>query len=71
MPKTKKTVKKTKTVKKRVVSKKKPTVRVSKVKSVEPKMASGSFSPEFTNSLLVIFGMGMVLFAYVLFRVYG
>lgn len=71
MPKTKK---KKVPVKKTVAKKVAPKKTVKAVKTVRAAVAkkpTSSFSPEFTNALLVIFGAGMVLFAYVIFKVYG
>lgn len=69
MPKTKKKV----TTKKKATTKKvakKTTVSRPAVTVSTPK-STATFSQEFTNTMLVIFGAGMVLFAYVLIRVYG
>lgn len=63
MPSTKKKATKKKTVKKTVKKMSKPAVMSA------PKKAE-SFSPEFTNALLTVFAVGMMLFAYVIYILY-
>jgi hypothetical protein len=72
MPKAKKKVAKTtkKTVKKSVARKSAPKKAMAMTAPMMKK-SGGTFSQEFTNALLVIFGAGMVLFAYVIFKIYG
>lgn len=69
MPKTTKKVSaKSKAVKK--VSKK-TVKKVVSAKVASTPQVKTAFSQEFTDALLVIFGAGMMLFAYVIFKLYG
>lgn len=57
----------TQTKKKRTIKK---TVGKTKKAPVAPVKKAESFSQDFTNALLVMFAVGMMLFAYVIYTLY-
>lgn len=68
MPKAKSSKKVSKKASKKTVRKVGKNMPAKIMKSAPAK--TGSFSQDFTNALLVVFGMGMVLFAYVIYTFY-